>query len=249
MCNLTRFFTFGGVNYFVKLSKFDRKLLATFQNRAQKWQALVTLTSFHVSNLTAISLWVLVKVVYRDKVDVDDLEREDVERIDDTEICNPADPVDNEASKIQQYNQYPKWKKEMICYLEAQQTKENVRFSYVIHFATRPRDFDSLGHELEWVTPIDGSTAANKLSTASLATTSLIRQHDPGLSTTMVKLRTKVARDGSVLRTCVKVRTIMRAVFVICRIASVIKSTPAFPATMCLVSRHAFMKSTKVWSV
>lgn len=198
MCNLTRLFTFGGVNYFVKLSKFDRELLATFQNRAQKWQALVTLTSFHVSNLTAISLWVLVKVVYRDKVDVDDLEREDVERIDDTEICNPADPVDNEASKIQQYNQYPKWKKEMICYLEAQQTKENVRFSYVIHFATRPRDFDSLGHELEWVTPVDGQQQPTNMtrdkSTASSTTTSLIHKHVHGLSITMV--RAKVVRDG-----------------------------------------------------
>ena len=73
-----------------------------FQNRAQKWDHSVSLSNFHVASLTAISRWVLVRIVYRDEVDVDVLSRTDVQRIVTKEICEPSDPVETEAPTLAQ---------------------------------------------------------------------------------------------------------------------------------------------------
>ena len=102
----SKLFAFGGIDSFVKLSMIDDKAWKALQNRALKWQPRVTLNSFQVKNLTAISLWVLVKVVYGDYVDVDSLAHDDVDRIVAAEKCDPTEPVGAEAPKLQQCNQY-----------------------------------------------------------------------------------------------------------------------------------------------
>ena len=122
----------------------------------------ISLSSFQVARLTAISRWVLVKIVYRVEINVNELTMDDVSRIVTEEICDEADPVDSEPPTLGQSNQYPKWKKAMIRHLETIRTKDSVGLSYVICTPERPAEFDSLLHELEYCLPIDGSTAANK---------------------------------------------------------------------------------------
>ena len=69
----------------------------------------IMLSSFHIKNLAAISLWVLVKVVHGSSVDVDLLERADVEHIPATKICDDVEFDTVEAPKLYQTNQYPKF--------------------------------------------------------------------------------------------------------------------------------------------
>ena len=133
------------------------------QPRAQRLSQSISISSFQVDKLTAISRWVLVKIAYQVKINVDGLSKIDVSNIVTKEICEDADPVESEPPKLVQSNQYPKWKKDMIRHLETLRTKDKVRLSYVIRNPERPTEFDFLLHELEYCLPIDGSTAANCL--------------------------------------------------------------------------------------
>ena len=49
------------------------------------------LSPFHIQNLTAISLWVLVKIVHEFSVEVDFLESDAVEWIGATKICEDVE--------------------------------------------------------------------------------------------------------------------------------------------------------------
>ena len=158
----SKIFIYGGVDSFEKLSSYNSDEWTKLQARAQRWAQPVSLSSFQVVKLTAISRWVLVKIIYRVETNVDELSKDDISRIVTEEICEDADPVDLEPPTLTQSNQYPKWKKEMIRHLETIRTRDKVRLSYIICPPERPTELDSLLHELEYCLPIDGSTAANK---------------------------------------------------------------------------------------
>ena len=132
------------------------------QTRALKWNHSVSLSSLQVERLTAISRWVLAKIIYGVEVNVNELTNDNVSRIVTEEICEDANPVDSEPPTLEQSNQYPKWEKAMIRHLETIKTRVRIPLSYIIRTPERPTEFESLLHELEYCLPIDSSTAANK---------------------------------------------------------------------------------------
>ena len=54
----------------------------------------------------------------------------------------------------------------MYLYLESELTEDNLRMSYIVRPSTAPTEYTDLMHELEFVIPNDGSTAASKRDSA-----------------------------------------------------------------------------------
>ena len=99
LCNIpdsyhSKIFIYSAVNSFEKLSSYNSNVWTKLLTRAQKWPQSIFLSSFQVDKLTAISRWVLVKIIYGVDINVDELSKDDVSRIVTEEICEDADPVE-----------------------------------------------------------------------------------------------------------------------------------------------------------
>ena len=124
------------------------------------------MTNFHVKSLTAISLWVKTKIIHGSYDDVSSLSIDDVDTLVLKEVCVDVSGTIATCPKLASKENYPTWKRQMYLYLESQLTEDNLRMSYIVRPRAALTEYDNLMHELEFVIPNDGSTAASKRDSA-----------------------------------------------------------------------------------
>ncbi len=161
-----KYFIHAGINTFENLANYDGQDWKDYDRKSSKIRPCYAMTPFHISSLTAISLWVKVKIMHGDEVDVSSLSIQDVATLVQTEVCVDQPGTILLPAKLTNKGTYPTWKRQMYLYLESQLTKDDLRMSYIVRPSTVPAEYNDLMHELEFVIPNDGSTATSKRDSA-----------------------------------------------------------------------------------
>jgi len=131
----------------------------TRQGRIPPYHAM---TNFQVKSLIAISLWVKVKIMHGEEVDVSSLTIQDVATLVQQEVCKDTPGTIAAPTKLKTKEGYPTWKRQMYLYLASKLTEDKLHMSYIVRPKTPPTEYADLMHELEFLIPNDGSTAASK---------------------------------------------------------------------------------------
>ena len=127
-------FVFGGLTTFEILSSYTIAKWTQFQKSAAKWRnCLVVLNDNHIKSLTAVSLWVRVRIVLGDHDDLNALSRAQVSEYARAEVC-----VENTVDEVNLYTlsklseNFAEFYWQFQLYLNSIITSDNLMLSYVL---------------------------------------------------------------------------------------------------------------------
>ena len=107
-----------------------------------------------IQRLTALSRWILARIINGNETNVDSLDRDAVNRFVLTEICDFETESDLTPPKLDKIAGYTSWYKRFELYLKTLWNEEGVPLYYVIRDdARRPSQYQDLLHELTWKLP------------------------------------------------------------------------------------------------
>ena len=157
-------FVFGGLTTFEILSSYTIAKWTQFQKSAAKWRNCpVVLNDNHIQSLTAVSLWIRVRIVLGEHDNLTALSRAEVSHYARTEVCveNTVDEVDLYPLSKANGN-FAEFYRQFQSYLNSIITSDDLMLSYVTRRGHTPVSFTSLRHELQWLVPVNSNTASWK---------------------------------------------------------------------------------------
>ena len=132
------------------------------QSRMHRWNVQgLFLTDPAIQRLTALSRWILCRIIHGAETNVDSLDRAAVDNLVMTEVCEFETDSDVTPPTLDKVTGYISWYKKFEHYLKTLRNKEGVPLYYVIRDdAQRPSQYQDLMDELMWKLPHDTDLAS-----------------------------------------------------------------------------------------
>ena len=131
-----KYFVQARITTFANLADYDGKEWNDYKKQQSRIPQHHAMTQFHVKSLTAISLWVKVKIIHVTYDDVRTLSIQDVATLVRKEVCVDAPGTIAACPVLASKENYPNWKRQMYLYLESKVTEDNLRMSYIVRPST-----------------------------------------------------------------------------------------------------------------